>query len=80
MQLYTISRNGRLNVWDCNTKLDGLVKRNKGEDDDLVKTGNLDEDEIEDAEDKNEEKDLDAEDENEEAKKKNKVAYRKVAK
>ena len=28
---YTISRNGRLNVWECDTKLDGLIKRDKYE-------------------------------------------------
>ena len=29
--MYTVSRNGRLNVWDCDTQLDGLVKREKYE-------------------------------------------------
>lgn len=31
LNLYTISRNGRLNVWECDTRLDGLVKREKYE-------------------------------------------------
>ena len=30
-KLYTVSRNGRLNIWECDTKLDGLVKRVKNE-------------------------------------------------
>lgn len=27
--MYTISRNGRLNAWECDTKLDGLIKSEK---------------------------------------------------
>ena len=27
--MYTISRNGRLNAWECDTKLDGLIKSRK---------------------------------------------------
>ena len=77
LQLYTISRNGRLNVWDCNTKLDGLIKKIKGEDDDA----NLDgEDDVEEKEEKKDEADEQSDTENEEGKKKNRVAYRKVAK
>jgi hypothetical protein len=26
LKLYTISRNGRLNVWECDTPLNGLIK------------------------------------------------------
>lgn len=29
--MYTVSRNGRLNVWDCDTLPSGLVKREKYE-------------------------------------------------
>ena len=29
--MYTIGRNGRLNVWECDTRLDGLIKQNKNE-------------------------------------------------
>jgi hypothetical protein len=31
LKLYTISRNGRLNVWECDTRLDGLIKQEKNE-------------------------------------------------
>jgi hypothetical protein len=30
-KLYTISRNGRLNVWECDTKLNELIKKPKYE-------------------------------------------------
>ena len=31
LKLYTISRNGRLNFWECDTRLDGLIKQTKPE-------------------------------------------------
>ena len=32
LQCYTISRNGRLNVWECDTKLNGLVEKTEEDD------------------------------------------------
>ena len=33
IQCYTVGRNGRLNAWECDTRLDGLVKREPTEQD-----------------------------------------------
>lgn len=30
---YTVSRNGRLNIWDCDTTLNGLVEKTEDEND-----------------------------------------------
>lgn len=45
LDLYTISRNGRLNVWECDTPLSGLVKRPRNEQD-VENEVNLDDDRI----------------------------------
>lgn len=37
--MYTVSKNGRLNVWECDTKLDGLIKKLKDEDKENVVDG-----------------------------------------
>lgn len=31
LKVYTVSRNGRLNTWECDTKLKDLVRSNKAE-------------------------------------------------
>jgi len=46
LKLYTISRNGRLNVWECDTRLDGLIKQTKLENNAEYSQG-MDSDELE---------------------------------
>ncbi len=74
-----MSRNGRLNVWECDTKLDGLIKKNKNEENQDL---GVDGDELASKKKPDESMDQDQNDheDDEEEDKKITIHYKKVAK
>jgi hypothetical protein len=80
-----VSRNGRLNVWECDTKLDGLIKSEKKPSgkDELIGGVGQDNDELSSSNFDSEANKMDMEKENEEEETdtvKFTIKYRKVSK